>query len=204
MKRLLLALALLCVGPAFAEKPELSTNVYVVPPTFLSLEPDRRDADRLRPTAREILAGAWIEFPEGASAIYNPATSQLLVRTTDDQMALVEAYVDTIRKDTTPLVWVTVREFEFAEKPELFADFGGPGPGLPARNSSRLNDKRASFLESLSRPPQAISGAKHGIIGVLTDRQFEAILARLAKELKREGPNAEESVIGRSGAPQNP
>jgi len=195
MKRIILALALFSGCPAFAEELKLFTNIYVVPPSFVSTE-----SARIR-NAKDVLVGAGIDFPEGTSVIYSPATSQLTVRTTEDRMALVEAYIDSIRKSSTIRAVVTVREFEFAEKPELFAAFGDPPYDIFMRNSSRLFDKQANFLESLSRPPQAISATKQGVVGVFTDPQFQALLGKLKEELNLTEPHAMASAMVRSGEP---
>jgi hypothetical protein len=60
----ILVVVLGMVMAARAEE-ELFTNVYVVAPTFLSVEPGSP-----RATAKVLLESAGISFPEGASAIY--------------------------------------------------------------------------------------------------------------------------------------
>lgn len=194
MRRLLLALALLYSGPASAEKPELYTNAYIVPPYFLAHTSEAR-----RPTAREVLDAAGIDFPEGASAVYNPGASQLIVRTTGEQMALVEAYIESIRAGVSKQVYVTVLEFEFAEKPDLSSDFG-PLMDQP-QGTPLLFDERAQFLEALSHPPQEITGARLGIVGVFTDPQFQILLSNLGKSQKASEPPASLSAAVRSAAP---
>lgn len=90
---------------------DLFTTVYQVPPTFLASSTDGASvgdpfaepvqagggfAPAGRTTAKQILESAGISFPEGAAAIYNPETSQLIVRNTKDQSELVEAYIEGI------------------------------------------------------------------------------------------------------------
>src|SRR5690606_34671828 len=56
MKRLLFLIAFSLGLKASAAEPEIFTNVYVVPPTFLKLQEEQR------PTAREVLVNAGIDF----------------------------------------------------------------------------------------------------------------------------------------------
>jgi len=196
MKRIILALVLFSGCPAFAEELKLFTNIYIVPPTFVPTEPERRR------TAKEVLVGAGIDFPEGTSALYMPATSQLVVRTTEDRMALVEAYVDRVRSGGEKFAFITVQEFEFAEMPEPLRGWGEPGHDYGIRSGSRLFDKRTSFLNSLSHPPQAMSGTKRGLVGVFTDRQFQALLGKLEEELNLTEPHAMATAKVRSGEPE--
>ena len=100
------------IVPLSAPDADLYTNVYRVPPTFLSsgagdheggpVDPFASPAGgggtlEMRPDARTILERAGVTFGEGATAIYDPATSRLIVRNTQDQMELVEAYQDSIK-----------------------------------------------------------------------------------------------------------
>jgi Mg-chelatase subunit ChlD len=97
--------------PALATpSKDLNTIVYHVPPSFLSTAPPGANvadpfADPVsaggaapagRVTAKQILESAGISFPEGATAIYNAETSQLIVRNTADQAELVEAFVNSV------------------------------------------------------------------------------------------------------------
>lgn len=90
----------------------LYTNVYVVPQDFQTSEIPSREPDDVKSTetagekatrlsgrtAIDILKSAGISFPNGASATYNRNTSKLIVRNTEDQMKLVEAFIDWVRK----------------------------------------------------------------------------------------------------------
>ena len=103
------------VVPISTPDADLFTNVYVVPPTFLSTDGGGGGggaaaadpfADPVaagggagpgsRRSAKDILESAGISFAGGASAIYNKSNSTLIVRNTHDQMELVEAYIESI------------------------------------------------------------------------------------------------------------
>ncbi len=90
----------------------LSSQVFHVPPGFLQSRPGGQgaaDTDPFadlggggggggavltpRPTARTALEDAGITFPPGASAVYDPRTSQLIVRNGQSNLDLIEAYV---------------------------------------------------------------------------------------------------------------
>jgi len=86
-----------------------------------------------RRTARQILEASGIVFPEGASASYNPANSQLVVRNTQPNLDLVEAYVESITKLAPKMVVITSKFVEVTQKntEELGFDWllGGVGVG---------------------------------------------------------------------------
>lgn len=69
-----------------------------------------------RRNARQILEGAGITFPEGASASFNPATSQLVVRNTQPNLDLVEAFVESITKLAPKMVVITSKFVEVTQK----------------------------------------------------------------------------------------
>ncbi len=69
-----------------------------------------------RRTARQILEASGIVFPEGASASYNPANSQLVVRNTQPNLDLVEAYVESITKLAPKMVVITSKFVEVTQK----------------------------------------------------------------------------------------
>ncbi|NNE90040.1 MAG: hypothetical protein HKN23_00185 [Verrucomicrobiales bacterium] len=47
-------------------------------------------------TAKQVLEMGGIEFPEGASAIFNAQTSTLIIRNTEDQFELIDAFLQTL------------------------------------------------------------------------------------------------------------
>jgi general secretion pathway protein D len=125
------------VVPISTPDADLFTNVYVVPPTFLSTDGGGGGggggaaaadpfADPVaagggagpgsRRSAKEILESAGISFAGGASAIYNKSTSQLIVRNTSDQMELVEAYIESINSGVEKQIYITSRFVEISEE----------------------------------------------------------------------------------------
>lgn len=102
------------VTPLSTPDADLYTQVYKVPPTFLSMGGMASDggagaadpfADPVasgggvvgtRRTAKSLLEEAGITFGAGSSAVYNAETGQLIVRNTKDQIELVEAYNESL------------------------------------------------------------------------------------------------------------
>lgn len=85
----------------------LYTRVYKVAPDFLSagmvpsdpIAPGKATAGAVRgKTARELLSEKGVSFPPGASAIYNPTTSQLIVRNTKSNLEMVERGIDALNQ----------------------------------------------------------------------------------------------------------
>jgi hypothetical protein len=69
-----------------------------------------------RKTAKQILESQGITFPEGASASFNPATGQIVVRNTQPNLDLAEAMVSTIgksRTDDSRLSYDSIDEMRF-------------------------------------------------------------------------------------------
>jgi len=110
---MMLAVILLAGGGGLARAGEnLYTNVYVVPKDFETLEvpsskqglvesgENAEDTFTLlqKRTAIDILTRAGIDFPAGASATYDRNTSKLTVRNTEEQMRLVDVFMDWVRK----------------------------------------------------------------------------------------------------------
>lgn len=89
-----------------------------------------------RRNARQILEGAGITFPEGASASFNPATSQLVVRNTQPNLDLVEAFVESITKLAPKMVVITSKFVEVTQKntEELGFDWLLGGVGMNGNN----------------------------------------------------------------------
>lgn len=199
----------------------LYTNVYVVPPTFLRESPEHRDDPVHCPTAKTVLESAGITFPEGASAIYNPATSQLIVRNTQDQMELVEAYIESIRDGVEKQIYVSVREARFrGELADLLKSANSeslPGGAGLAEDIGRFFDlskaeegppstfdSRESFRAELARPPKPIEELREEkrirMTGVTTDPQFQ-VMVRLLAQVRGVDLESLPSVMVRSGQP---
>ena len=97
------------VVPLSTPDSEMFTNKYTVPPTFLQAGPSANTPGTYDPfapgdnvgtqrlSAKQVLENAGISFPTGATAIYNPGTSTLIVKNTPDQMELVEMYLTSAR-----------------------------------------------------------------------------------------------------------
>jgi len=102
------------IVPVTESTTEQYTRIYKVPPDFLTLgdavssagaapaDPFAAPAEKptsalaMRRSAKDILQAQGIPFPEGASAVYNPVTSQLIVKNTASNLDLVETSVDSL------------------------------------------------------------------------------------------------------------
>jgi len=101
------------LGVALRYLASLAQVKYAVEPHAIVIRPvERRDMDlytnvfQLRAGvfkpgegelfAKEVLENAGIVFGEGASVVFNPATLQLIVRNTQSQMELVEAWLESV------------------------------------------------------------------------------------------------------------
>ena len=71
---------------------------------------------RGRPSALDILKGQGIPFPEGSSAAFIPATSQLIVRNTTPSLDLIEAYVDELTRKVPQQIYITAKFVEVSQK----------------------------------------------------------------------------------------
>lgn len=198
------------------EKGDLFTNVYAVPPTFLSMGGSRDASSTDHPatpakTAKQILEQVGITFNEGCSAIYNAATSQLIVRNTESQMELVEAYIDSvINHNVEKQIYLSFRVAEFDEEELKSAKAAGLDWLIaphqePAQSlvKARALDSEASFLEELSRPPKLLSAippVSRGIAAVFTDPQFQLAMRALTKLPELDFLSCP-SVMVRSGQP---
>lgn len=206
-------------GLPLRAEPELFTNVYVVPPTFMNNEgksvgwrpspsPEERYLPRERHTAKTILEGAGITFSKGSSAIFKADTSQLTVRNTEEQMKLVEAYIESIVAKVEKQIYVSVREVrvrgELLELSKL-GNFGGPfdSPERPTDEleKARYFDSYKSFQEELARPPEEERDARRvRLAGAFTDPQFQVMIRHLEKTPEVEVDSLT-SVMLRSGQP---
>jgi general secretion pathway protein D len=124
------------VVPLSTPDADLYTNVYQVPPTFLNsggggdggagagpVDPFAAPAGggggttlEKRPDARQILERAGVTFGEGSSAIYQAAGSQLIVRNTQDQMELVEAYIESLKGNAEKQIYITTKFIEIGQE----------------------------------------------------------------------------------------
>lgn len=172
-----------------AAEAELYTNVYVVPPTFtqafqgidnpftpndpfaspdVALTPDPVK----RHNAREILESYGISFPAGTSALYNPQTSQLIVRQTLDQMNLVEAVIESLMRPVEKQILIEYHLIE-SNLPLFPASErkATPSPVDPDSGARIAGAERSD--QPIPRIPIAAS---------LTPEQHAQLLQRLEKE----------------------
>jgi general secretion pathway protein D len=143
------------VVPLSESNTELYNRTFKVPPTFLTVggggggaaapaapaDPFAPagaagaggNAIATRPTAIQILTAQGIQFPEGATASFVPATSQLIVRNTSQALDQIEAFVDEITKTGPQQIYITTKFVEVSQKntDELGFDWlmGGFGIG---------------------------------------------------------------------------
>ena len=175
------------VVPITESTTEMITRIYKVPPDFLTFTGGGGDsaapaapADPFakpgaagasggpklmaKKTAREILAEQGIPFPEGASAVFNPVTSQLVVRNTAPNIDMVETFVESQSTRTPKMVYVTTKFVEVTQKNTdelgfdwLLGPFSIPG-------SSRVFGSGGSASTSTDFPLQN-PGSSTGAIG---------------------------------------
>lgn len=67
-------------------------------------------------TAKQILEAQGITFPEGSSASFNPATSQLMVRNSQPNLDVVEAFVESLINQGPKMVVITSKFVEVTQK----------------------------------------------------------------------------------------
>lgn len=108
-----------------------------------------------RQNALEILKSQGIPFPEGATAVFNKVTSQLIVKNTQPNLDLVEAFVDSIIGRVTKQVYITSKFVEVTQKntDELGFDWllGGAGGNVELGGGTTGNSGvRANYSGTLA------------------------------------------------------
>lgn len=170
--------------PKRSSGPELFTNIYVVPPTFglSSVEesnpdpfaaPAHEGGTPIRRPAKEVLEEYGISFGEGTSALYNPQTSQLIVRQTQDQMMLVEAVLESLRDQTELQIHLSYQIIESRERllePEKKSEDRKNALEVDPDSGARRVREKTTKPKPLI-PPLAIAGEK-----VFTIDQLESFL----------------------------
>lgn len=155
VRSLLLLLTLACAIALGAEKPEMRTRIFQIPPDFFSCEmpPDAAppapadplsDADPAAPvsvpprkTARQILEAVGISFPEGATATFSPVTSLLTVTNTLPNLDLVEAYILSITQQSPATIACTLTVIE--------------GPGDLIRQASAASSRTTNAAQEFTK-----------------------------------------------------
>jgi len=126
-----------------------------------------------RKTAKQILEAAGITFPDGSSASYNPANSQLVVRNTQPNLDLVEAYVESTTKSAPKMVVITSKFVEVTQKntEELGFDWllGAAGlnknvfvGGGSTGNGNGYNVANFPFVSNYTTPAQQVTDPSTG------------------------------------------
>lgn len=133
-----------------------NTRQYRVPPDFLSSSGPAAPEPRRRITARYILEAVGIPFPEGATASYNPAVSIMFVKNTNENLALVDAYVESITRT--------------APKNIVFITHILQGPGLLLR---RLTAQAASKSDHRAELDELLAAVKTGSVQHLNTARIE-------------------------------
>lgn len=110
-----------------------------------------------KPTPQEILERSGIQFPEGATAIFVPRTSTLIVRNTRSNLDLVEAFTDSIGgPHFTPTIAFTTHVLE------------GPGPLL-----RQLLASATAKMNHRAEMEEALAAVKAGRLRALTTARVE-------------------------------
>lgn len=173
----------------------LYTNVYTVRPDFF----DRLEKiDPVLPPVfgKKAFEKHGVTFPDGGSVVYNQATSQLTVRSSEDQMKLVETLVAHVNGIVEKQIYITLKEVtvsgDAADKLGFDWLLGPENPTAPAETPSVkgiVTDTKQSFFEEFSRPPsiektqsQKKRERSNGISGVFTDPQYQVMIRALSKK----------------------
>ncbi len=166
------------IVPQWDTGTELFTRTFRVPPDFLSAgggddgggaaidDPFAADATggggpalQKKKSAREILEGFGVTFADGASAIFQPQTSTLIVRNTQAQMELVEAYVDGLKDQIQKQVLVTSKFVEVTQENTdelgfdwLLGAFNIPGSNRAFGAGGTVGNQLAQGLDPANYP----------------------------------------------------
>jgi hypothetical protein len=150
--------------PAPARKPSadpkaIHTRAFRVPVDFLSAAGDSTSAKGaiVRKTAKVILEEAGIPFPAGTAAFYGPATTQMVVRNTNENLDLIETYADSII-DCSQLTTIT------------FTTHILQGPGALLR---RLTAQAASKSDHRAELDELLAAVKAGTVQHLDTARIE-------------------------------
>ena len=149
------------IVPLSRPDDKLYTNTYTVPPGFSTAgnsgvggggasadpfaDPVETNASGSGPMgATEVLEAAGVTFPPGGSASYNSQTGQLIVRTTQDQMELVENFNDTL--NSAPLPGERGSFPVTPATPADFDQFGVPTEYNPPEIPNQFGNKMRQFF----------------------------------------------------------
>lgn len=118
-------------GEPVDETAGLYERVYAVPQNFPSMAPgagggaaapdpfaapagggSESSSPRAESTGKNVLEAYGVGFPEGAGAVYDPATGKLTVTATADQLALVDAVMESIQSGMEKMINIRAEIFE--------------------------------------------------------------------------------------------
>jgi len=111
--------------PSIDEGETLSVRTYLVPPNFFqgsglrvtvaaTTDTTASTVDSVSVDAQKSLSDKGIRFPAGASAIFLPGSSRLVVRDTPEQLDLVSNLIDQLSKES-PQVQIEAKIAEFTQ-----------------------------------------------------------------------------------------
>ncbi len=209
--------------PLSTPDTDLYTNVYTVSPSFMSAasgggdkgdpfaDPFASPADEgggpaRRRTAKDVLLEAGVTFAPGASVLYNPETSQLIVRNTQDQMELVEAYKDSIKGKAEGLSFPDLNDQPSAPRPAFAISSFASSISIPEFDQtaeideslvSMSADTGASFGMAVKSPASAADPFGSGGGGGATTDPFAS--AGEGAEMTSADPFAPADLIANAG-----
>lgn len=124
-----------------------------------------------RKTALDILKESGIPFPEGASAVFNPVTSQLIVKNTQPNLDLVEQLVQDFMNQKPKQVYITTKFVEVTQKNTdelgfdwLLGPFNIPGSDRTFGSGGTTGNSANGTLDSTNYP-FSVAGASGYSVG---------------------------------------
>jgi len=146
------------------------TKSFKVPPDFLSSSgnlldspPSEKPNGKAPRTAQSVLEASGILFPEGATAIYDPLHALLIVRNTQNNLDLVEAYVEWSCRPWPRTIAYTAQLFQ------------GPGPLL-----RQLTAQAAGKCDHRAELDALLAAVKSGTVQALSTARIETKFGTLA------------------------
>lgn len=134
-----------------------NTRTYHIPPDFIADGAAPAGPGVIqRKSAKMILEAQGISFPEGATASFNPATSVLFVKNTNENLLLVDEFIASITRSFPKLVTFTTHVLQ------------GPGPLL-----RRLTAHAASKSDHRAELDELLDAVKAGTVQHLNTARIE-------------------------------
>ncbi|MBN8421957.1 MAG: hypothetical protein J0L73_23775 [Verrucomicrobia bacterium] len=134
------------------------TQTFRVPTDFLSVPDSKAGEDKSKRTAQSLLEASGILFPAGAAAVYDPLHCRLIVRNTQSNLDLVEAYVTGLDGPRWPSTVAYTAQI-----------FQGPGPLL-----RQLTAQAASKCDHRAELDALEAALKAGTVRALGTSRIEA------------------------------